>query len=177
MRGTGVLLLLHFALSRKTSNSCTDIKNQPCIFPFKFDGREFHRCTRHNTLTVGGKAWCASEVDKDGEAQCHKRGKCEVCSSSNNSSSNCFPDVQPDVQPTCQNDDKSLDAKIICLNENGDIPCQVDDDCPEDYIEGQAKSFFSYTCYKEYDYGRCVENENEKQCNKDSLRTDPFCMR
>ena len=141
MRSTGVLLLLHLAFSQKSSHNCTDIKNQPCIFPFKFDGREFHRCTTHKS--VNGKAWCALEVDKDGNAQCHKRGKCEDCNSSNNSSSNCFPDVQP----TCQEDGKSLDAGIVCLNEDGDIPCQVDDDCPEDYNDGQTKSFFSYTCH------------------------------
>merc|ERR1719391_329678 len=83
-------------------------------------------------------------------------------------------------QPTCQEDGKSLDAGIVCLNEDGDIPCQVDNDCPEDYNDGQTKSVFSYTCYKAYyrdDYGRCVENEEEKQCNKDNLKTDPFCIR
>ena len=115
-----MLLLVHLASSQKSSHSCTDIKNQPCIFPFKFDGHEFDECTRHKS--VNGKAWCAVEVDKDGNAQCHKRGKCEDCSSSNCLSS----------QATCQEGGKSLDAGIFCLNEEGEISCQVDDDCPED---------------------------------------------
>ena len=82
---------------------------------------------------------------------------------------------------------KSLDAGIVFLNEDGDIPCQVDDDCPEDYNDGQAKSSFSYTCYTDYifncdydysnDYGRCIENKEEKQCNKDNLKMDPFCVK
>ena len=178
MRGTGVLLLLlHLSLAQKSGLSCTDVNNQPCVFPFKYDGREFHVCTRHKS--VNGKAWCASGVDRDGNAQCRKRGDCEDCSISN-SSSDCFPYSQA----TCQEGGRS--TGIFCLNENGDITCKEDDDCPEDYNDGQAKSVFSYTCYTDSDYGygndyarknTCVENENEKQCNEDNLKTDPFCMR
>ena len=64
------------------SKTCTDINSRPCIFPFKYDGQEFHQCTSHKS--VNGKSWCATSVDDGGQAQCHRKGNCEDCASNCN---------------------------------------------------------------------------------------------
>ena len=87
MRGVLVLLLLQGAnLLFGEKHPATDINNRLCIFPFKYDGFEFNQCTTHKT--VNGKAWCASEVDHDGIAQCYQKENCDDCSSS-------YPRVEP----------------------------------------------------------------------------------
>jgi len=90
-----------------------------------------------------------------------------------------------DSQETCQGGGKSLVPGIFCLNEDGEIPCWKDSDCPEDWDNnGQANSVFSYTCHRDdYDYfgedyaGYCFEEEVEKECNKDIMKTDPHCIK
>ena len=48
--------------------------NTSCIFPFKYGGKTFHKCT----TDILGKPWCATSVDESGElVDFTKYGFCE----------------------------------------------------------------------------------------------------
>ena len=47
--------------------------NKACIFPFKYQGKEFTDCTTTNNNDI---FWCATEVNSKGE---YKSGKWGVC--------------------------------------------------------------------------------------------------
>ena len=49
--------------------------NRACIFPFKYQGKEFGKCT---TYKNSGALWCATEVSSDGSYVPYsgKWGKC-----------------------------------------------------------------------------------------------------
>jgi len=40
--------------------------NKPCVFPFKYRGVEYNRCTLVDSSHTNNKAWCSTEVDSNG---------------------------------------------------------------------------------------------------------------
>ena len=61
---------MHFPAACETIGS----KPEPCIFPFKYEGQKFDRCT--SVDTEDGSLWCATEVDKDGNVLDGRWGDC-----------------------------------------------------------------------------------------------------
>ena len=51
-------------------------KSEPCIFPFKYGGQTFNRCT--STDAQPGSVWCATEVDDKGEVIDGRWGNCDT---------------------------------------------------------------------------------------------------
>lgn len=49
--------------------------NKKCIFPFRYQGKEFTKCTKYDN---NGVFWCATQVDSDGEYVSHSN-KWGVC--------------------------------------------------------------------------------------------------
>ena len=47
--------------------------DEPCVFPFKYKDRVFNGCIPEKE---GGKAWCSTEVDADGDLVENKWGYC-----------------------------------------------------------------------------------------------------
>ena len=58
------------------SESCVTIGSEPepCVFPFRYNGQTFDRCT--GTDASGNAVWCATEVDKDGDVIEGRWGDC-----------------------------------------------------------------------------------------------------
>ena len=46
-------------------NKCRTEKGFDCVFPFKFKGRNYNKCT--TDYSVNKKTWCATEVNSNGE--------------------------------------------------------------------------------------------------------------
>ncbi len=51
-------------------------KPEPCVFPFKYGGQTFNRCT--STDAEAGSVWCATEVDEKGEVIDNRWGNCDI---------------------------------------------------------------------------------------------------
>ncbi len=49
-------------------------KPESCVFPFKYAGQTFDRCT--STDAAPGAVWCATEVDEDGVVVDDRWGDC-----------------------------------------------------------------------------------------------------
>lgn len=60
------------------SEACTTVGSnpEPCVFPFKYGGQTFNRCT--STDAAAGSVWCATQVDKNGEVIEGKWGDCNL---------------------------------------------------------------------------------------------------
>ena len=162
MKGIGVFLLLQIGLSQEVNHSCAGIKNQPCIFPFKYDGRKFDDCTTYNS--VNGKAWCATKLDWAGNADC-ARGGCEDCNSSK-----CKETSPTETLIDCK---ASKEDGIFCLNDDFDIPCQDDQDCPEKYSNAEDIYDLEYYCYEQT---RCVETKIYPKCELLENQDHPWCQ-
>jgi hypothetical protein len=50
-------------------------KPEPCVFPFRYEGQLFNRCT--GTDAEDGSVWCATEVDNTGEVIEGRWGDCD----------------------------------------------------------------------------------------------------
>merc|ERR1719187_1448479 len=55
-------------------NECRTVNGDPCIFPFKYNGRTFNKCTTYNSQN--GKPWCPTEVKDNGNADPFKLADC-----------------------------------------------------------------------------------------------------
>ena len=63
---------------KRWSKKGVEIPSGKCRFPFRYKDREFHKCTRHDT--VHAKFWCSTELH-DGSYVDGKWGECtEGCS-------------------------------------------------------------------------------------------------
>ena len=162
MKGNGVFLLLQIGLSQEVNHTCAGIKNQPCIFPFKYHGHKFDDCTTYNS--VNGKAWCATKVDWAGNADC-ARGGCEDCNSSK-----CKETSPTETLIDCK---PSKEDGIFCLNDDFDIPCQEDQDCPENYSNAEDIYDLEYYCYEQT---RCVETKIYPKCELLENQDHPWCQ-
>jgi len=49
------------------------VKDAPCLFPFTYQGEEYHECS---TADYGGKLWCSTQTDQDGNYVAGKWGVC-----------------------------------------------------------------------------------------------------
>ena len=150
MKGIGVFLLLQIGLSHEVNPSCTDIKNRPCIFPFKYDGWKYDECTTYSSFN--GKAWCATKVDLNGTADCGGwgpalgNGECGECDTSK-----CEETSPTETLIECK---PSKEEGIFCLNDDFNIPCQETQDCPDNYFDDMDKFEVGYFCHSQT---RCVE--------------------
>ena len=46
-------------------NDCYTVNQKPCVFPFRFNGESYHRCTL-DQADEPGAAWCSTLVDENG---------------------------------------------------------------------------------------------------------------
>ena len=53
--------VLHMFVATNGSGCVTDDNNKPCVFPFKYQGKEQNSCIESNK-----KFWCATEVKSNG---------------------------------------------------------------------------------------------------------------
>ena len=58
------------------SATCETIgsRREPCVFPFKYGGQTFNRCTSTDAET--GSVWCATKVDDEGVVVEGRWGDC-----------------------------------------------------------------------------------------------------
>ena len=68
----------------ETFDQCVTLSGVPCAFPFNNGGTTYTGCTTDGG--VGGRPWCATEVDEDGDMVRGKYGNCfvEFCEDTNN---------------------------------------------------------------------------------------------
>merc|ERR1711944_143786 len=74
----------------RVPNPCLTKANDTCIFPFKYNGVEYYRCTYADSPTP----WCATMVDPNNTVVTNNWGDC-----STSQFSNC-PEYTPDL-PSC----------------------------------------------------------------------------
>jgi len=60
----------------KTCLPCKTVgdSGKPCIFPFKYAGETYHKCTTKDS--ENGQPWCATKVDSEGYVVDHQWGDC-----------------------------------------------------------------------------------------------------
>lgn len=65
--------------TRIVNRSCRTKEDQVCVFPFKFRGKEYNKCTY-----AGGSstAWCATRTSSDGSVVTNQWGDCDTDSNS-----------------------------------------------------------------------------------------------
>lgn len=66
---------------------CRTLSDQHCVFPFTFEGVRHERCTYARSET----AWCATEVDSQGEVRINRWGDCSL-----------HPESQCQVEEECR---------------------------------------------------------------------------
>ena len=54
------------AICRTIKSYSGGAPNLPCVFPFKFKGKMFDRCTWEQSQLTNNKPWCSTMVDKEG---------------------------------------------------------------------------------------------------------------
>ena len=57
----------------KTSKDSCNKPNEKCVFPFKYKGRTFDKCTTYEWYP---KTWCATKVDANGNFISGEWGEC-----------------------------------------------------------------------------------------------------
>ena len=56
-------------------SDCKTVKGNSCIFPFSYKGETYNSCTKAESSN--GVAWCATEVDDNGEVVNNKWEDCD----------------------------------------------------------------------------------------------------
>ena len=56
---------------------CVSVNGEPCIFPFKYHGKTFDKCTHYDAND--GKVWCAVAVSSGGDMTKWKDCNTEAC--------------------------------------------------------------------------------------------------
>merc|ERR1711862_1087744 len=74
----------------RVPNPCLTKANDTCIFPFKYNGVEYYRCTYADSPTP----WCATMVDPNNTVVTNNWGDCSTSQFSN------YPEDTPDL-PSC----------------------------------------------------------------------------
>jgi len=67
----------HLTWSSTSDCKTDDDKKRTCVFPFKYDGIEYHKCTNVDYIKLPGKTWCGLKYDvkeRSDWAEC--KGKC-----------------------------------------------------------------------------------------------------
>lgn len=69
---------------------CKTITDNNCVFPFKYKGKKYSKCTKDES--VNGMPWCATKVDRSGKVV---NGKWEDCKEGcpGTSFDSCFGDL------------------------------------------------------------------------------------
>jgi len=72
------------------SCECKTVKDNTCVFPFKYKGKTYNQCTKDES--VNGMPWCATRVDRSGNVL---NGKWEDCEEGcpGTSYDSCFGDL------------------------------------------------------------------------------------
>jgi len=53
---------------------CLTLAGERCVFPFKYNGKEYHKCTSDNSPTP----WCSTLVDNNGTTVTNRWGDCDT---------------------------------------------------------------------------------------------------
>ena len=57
---------------------CKTDEGHTCVFPFKYRGKTYNKCTSAGRVSLRGTKWCATEVKPNGNYK--NWGKCVVSS-------------------------------------------------------------------------------------------------
>ena len=94
--------IIHIACTMKhfmfISATCETIgsRREPCVFPFKYGGQTFNRCTSTDAET--GSVWCATKVDDEGVVVEGRWGDCsEGCPGAREYNKLTIPRLQEDT--------------------------------------------------------------------------------
>jgi len=60
---SGVRCKNHLTWSSTSDCKTDDDKKRTCVFPFKYDGIEYHKCTNVDYIKLPGKTWCGLKYD------------------------------------------------------------------------------------------------------------------
>ena len=104
------------------ASTCKTLTNKACIFPFIYKNKTYTSCT--DVDSVNGAVWCATKVHSNGVVINNRWEDC---------GSNCLldDDLQGVCPPLAGNPSPPGCSKTFIEDDDGDIPCQEDLDCPE----------------------------------------------
>ena len=75
------LFIFHQCTNLMNVPDCRTTSGEDCVFPFKFKGVVYDKCT--GVETVSGGSWCSTEVDSNGGHVEGKYGECDSMCSGN----------------------------------------------------------------------------------------------